>query len=266
MITENKPRILLTNDDGFWAEGLQALYHKLETQTDVFIVAPERECSGLSHGLTMTRPMRAKAQKINGKLIGYSLDGMPADCVKFALAHVMKDNPPDMVVSGINPGQNTGINVLYSGTVAAAFEGAVYGIRSMAVSLARTGGKPDYSVAVEITQKLIRIYPSLNLPVSTILNVNIPELPLDQIAGWGVPKHGRFRVLDYFTKAQEKEDSYWLHGNWPDDFGEPDSDEATLQEFRVIITPLSYDLTDYNSLKALQQRAIEEDLLDGLLE
>ena len=168
-------KILLTNDDGINAEGILALYDALKDMAEVTIVAPDSERSAVGHGITIADPLRVKEFKRDGKVIGYSTSGTPADCVKLGVSTLMDGNP-DIVVSGINAGPNLGINVLYSGTVSGAMEGAILGIPSMAVSLA-SWTDCDYRFAAHHTCVLVNDIIAMKLPAGTLLNVNFPAIP-----------------------------------------------------------------------------------------
>lgn len=178
-ILENKNRkgfaglkILLTNDDGIYAPGLEALFSELKTDFDISVVAPESEMSAVGHSITIASPLRVREVNKNGSFFGYGVSGTPADCVKIGVQELMK-SPPDIILSGINPGANVGVNALYSGTVSAATEGAFLGIRSAAISLdARKD--PDFTFAARFAREIIKfIEQNMNKP-DIVLNVNIP--------------------------------------------------------------------------------------------
>jgi len=174
-------KILLSNDDGIYAEGLRALYKQFSKHHSVTVVAPDREQSAVSHGITLYQPLRSKKISDCG-FEGYAVNGKPADCIKLGILEIMGQKKPDMIISGINPGANVGVNVNYSGTVAAAKEGALYGLPAIAVSIKGYDVK-DYSEAAVFTQELAQNIFEKGLPFGTMLNVNIPNMPISEIAG-----------------------------------------------------------------------------------
>ncbi|MHC4712053.1 MAG: 5'/3'-nucleotidase SurE [Planctomycetota bacterium] len=168
-------RILLTNDDGIYAPGLAALKRSVERFGEATIVAPESERSAAAHSITLDRPLRVREVYTGEKFLGFSVDGSPADCVKIGVRQIM-DEPPDLVLSGINPGANVGINVLYSGTVAAALEGAILNITSMSISLAERM-KPDFETAASLACEIIDGIIEKDPPRGSLFNINIPARP-----------------------------------------------------------------------------------------
>jgi 5'-nucleotidase len=236
-------RILLTNDDGIYAPGLMALYQELKTDFEVSVVAPESEMSAVGHAITLTSPLRVRAVRRNGDFFGFGVTGTPADCVKIAVQELM-GSVPDMILSGINLGANVGVNVLYSGTVSAATEGAFLGIRSAAMSL-DTRQSPDFRFAARFSREIIRFIVQAGLRERTALNVNIPALPIEQIAGVRITRQGVGRFKERFDKRTDPRGNiyYWLSGEKPAEEGIPDSDAKALRERWITITPVSYDLT-----------------------
>ncbi|MBW2742035.1 MAG: 5'/3'-nucleotidase SurE, partial [Deltaproteobacteria bacterium] len=191
-------KILLTNDDGIYAEGLWALHRKFTKQHSVTIVAPDRERSAVGHAITLHEPLRTAGISFNKGCIGHAVNGTPADCIKLGMLEIL-DSRPDIVISGINPGANVGINVNYSGTVAAAKEASIYGVPSIAVSIGshETDNYNDAALFVEILAKDIL---EKGLPFGTFLNVNIPDLPLKKIEGVRICKHGTWLHSEYLDK------------------------------------------------------------------
>ena len=173
--------LLLTNDDGIHAEGLHALYRQCATHHSVTVMAPDRERSAVGHGITLHQPLRAVPVQLNGRMPGYAVSGTPADCIKLAVLEIL-ERPPEMVVSGINPGANVGVNINYSGTVCAAKEAAIYGLPAIAVSMPGPDVK-HYDEAARFIVKLIEQVSQEGLPKGTFLNVNIPDLPLNAMSG-----------------------------------------------------------------------------------
>lgn len=245
-------KILLTNDDGIYAPGLMALFNELKNDFDVRVVAPESEMSAVGHGITLSSPLRVRSVNINGDFFGLGVRGTPADCVKIGVQELI-DGPPDIILSGINPGANVGVNVLYSGTVSAAAEGAFLGIRSAAISL-NARQNPDFGFAARFTRHLIRFILQFGLKQKTALNVNIPALAPEQISGVVITRQGLGRFHEKFVRRTDPrgEFYYWLSGHTPDDEDGADSDARALRENYITITPISYDLTSQEELARLK--------------
>lgn len=245
-------RFLLTNDDGIYAKGLSALYRELSKVADCLIVAPEIEQSAVGHAITMSRPLMVRAARKNGEFLGYAVAGKPADCVKIGIGE-LSDRPVDLVVSGINRGANVGVNVIYSGTVSAATEGAILGVPSMAVSL-DTRKDADYSFAAKFARKMalfmMNHYPSRNIP----LNINVPALPEKDIRGVAVTRQGTARFSDTFERRVDPRENvyYWLAGETMLSGGDEEgTDVLALRQGKISVTPVYYDLTRYDALEEL---------------
>lgn len=243
-------RFLVSNDDGVLAPGLAALAEALGALGEVTVVAPESERSGFSNALSLDRPLRPVRQS-NGF---WAVNGTPADCVHLALNGLL-DFEPDIVVSGINSGANLGDDTLYSGTVAAALEARFLGKTSIAVSLAgpgaRTHGREGYAAAAAMTVRLIEGWDRLQLPNRTILNVNVPDLPLEQLRGFRVARLGhRGRAKDVLTLEDPRgREVYWIGiAGEPADAGEG-TDFLAVGEGYVSVTPLQTDLTRHDALQ-----------------
>jgi 5'-nucleotidase len=174
-------RILITNDDGIYAKGIEVLYQILAPEHDVYVVAPETEQSAVGHAITFLDPLRVKEVKRNGVFFGYAVNGTPADCVKLAIRELMKPLP-DLVISGINHGANVGENVIYSGTVSAATEAAMLGFPSIAVSIDDYPSN-DYSGPIVFLPKIIKLIEGRSFPAGVSLNINFPLLPDEEIKG-----------------------------------------------------------------------------------
>lgn len=249
-------RVLLTNDDGIHAPGLMALYQELHEDFDVRVVAPEVEMSAVGHAITLSSPLRVRPVNRGGAFFGYAVSGTPADCVKIAVQEIL-ETPPDVVLSGINLGANVGVNVLYSGTVSAATEGAFLGIRSAAISLDALQ-EPDYGFAAGFSRELIRYLTENGLRPGTALNVNIPALEPSRIAGVAVTRQGISRFKERFDRRIDPRGNayYWLTGEIPVEPENPDTDGAALKENRITITPIHYDLTSVEDLERLRERKL----------
>jgi len=244
----DKIHVLLTNDDGFHADGLQTLYSFLKDKVEVSIVAPDRERSATGHAITMHQPLRVI--KINESLPHWMVDGTPADCVKLAVEYLLQNNPPDLIVSGINRGPNLGNDVLYSGTVSAAIEGFFSQVPSIALSLAGYG-KMDFSPAANfVAAKLKQL---LVLAENSVLNINFPLItPPNQYLGTKYTTLGKriYRNVFEARKDLRGQTYFWLGGDLVE-FQQPgNSDIKAIEEGYISITPLNPDITDYQYLKS----------------
>lgn len=247
-----KPFILLTNDDGIHAKGLISLYHALKPLGKVIAVAPLTEQSAVGHAITVSDPLRVIEIPFDDNIIMYGVKGTPADCVKIAV-RALFDQPPDLVISGINHGSNTSLNVLYSGTVSAATEGTILGIPSAAISLA-SHTWDDFSVAANVGYKVAQMLLVNKIPPATLLNVNVPAVEADKITGIRITRQG----ISHFKECYEKKVDprgrtyYWLSGEMLElDGHDPLSDTRALNENAVSITPIEYKLTNESFLEPL---------------
>ena len=246
-------RILLTNDDGVFAPGLRALRKELRRLGDVTVVAPAQEQSGVGHSITLLTPLVVKAvDEEDGSTLGYMVEGSPADSVKLAILELM-DRPPDLIVSGINAGANVGINVLYSGTVAAAIEGAFFKITSVAVSL-ELAEHFDYPHAA---RQAVRVIESIlaNKPANgSLFNVNLPAHARGEPKGvqtvpMGIGRHG-----ECFERRTDPRGRtyYWLSYAPPYNLEGEHTDVSCLTDGYITVTPLHFDLTRKDQMKELQ--------------
>jgi 5'-nucleotidase len=246
-------RILLTNDDGVFAPGLRALRKELRRLGDVTVVAPAQEQSGVGHSITLLTPLVVKAvDDEDGTTLGFMVEGSPADSVKLAVLELM-GRPPDLIISGINAGANVGINVLYSGTVAAAIEGAFFKITSIAVSL-ELAEHFDYPHAARQSVKVVETILANQPSPGSLFNVNLPahargEPKGVRIVPMGVGRHGECFERRYDPRGRTY---YWLSYAPPYNLeGEP-SDVSSLAEGFVTVTPLHFDLTLRDQMKAME--------------
>ncbi len=241
-------RLLLSNDDGIHAPGLAALYEALRDMAEVHIVAPEYERSAVGHAITIYDPLKTKKVYKDGAFFGYAVDGTPADCVKLALGALLPE-PPDFVISGINLGPNAGISVLYSGTVSAATEGTILGIPSMAISLA-TFKDPVWDTAKRVAREMVARLQSDGLPQETLLNVNVPNIPLDKLQGTRITRMGRSRYIETFERRTDPRGRayYWMDGEMALLEDPADTDLQALDDGYVSLTPLGFDLTRHAAL------------------
>jgi 5'-nucleotidase len=247
-----RPLILLTNDDGIYSQGILAAWQELRRVAEVQVVAPDAERSAVGHAITLLLPLRTKEVIRRRVRFGYAVNGMPADCVKIAVKAILP-RKPDLVVSGINLGSNTGTNVIYSGTVSAATEARILGIPSIAVSLA-TFTDPDFSYAARFTRKLALAVISHGLPDKTLLNVNVPNLPEEKIKGVAITRQGDSRVEERFEKRTDPRNQtyYWLDGTFRIQEPNKEADAAMVSKGYVSITPVQYDLTAYSAIETLK--------------
>ena len=244
-------RILITNDDGILAPGIEALYRAVADMGEVTVVAPESSQSASGHAITVRSPMAVQRVHVNDVFYGWSVDGRPADCVKLALAELL-DQRPDFVLSGINAGANTGTNVLYSGTVAGAVEGAFFGIPAVAFSLV-SSDELNFPMAGKVARSVFDCIVSADMPQGTCLNVNIPSLHGGWPKGVRCCQQGTVAMVDHYAqqRAAEGHTLYWLDGRLPDELVSPDSDQAAVRDGYVAITPLRYDMTDRRALESV---------------
>ncbi|MBW2568562.1 MAG: 5'/3'-nucleotidase SurE [Deltaproteobacteria bacterium] len=245
--------IFLTNDDGIYATGLWALHQRFVKNHSVTVIAPDRERSAVGHGITLYKPLRLTKVTVNGGYTGYSVNGTPADCVKLGILEIL-DSKPDIVISGINPGANVGININYSGTVAAAKEAALYGIPAIAVSI---HGKEieNYNDATCFIKMLAENVYENKLPFGTILNVNIPDMPKEKIAGVKISRQSVIPLDEYIEKRIDPRNRtyYWQACNSQTSFEKSEIDGAALGQNYISITPIKCDTTDYATLETLKK-------------
>ena len=244
--------ILLTNDDGIHAVGLRALYDSLRhAGHTVRVVAPLTEQSAVGHAVTMSTPLRVK-EVVEPGFQGLGVPGYPADCVKLALTSLL-DPKPDLVVSGINAGANVGVDVLYSGTVSAATEGALMGLNALSVSV--DDFKPrDLDEQARYAAEFVSRQPWDELPSRTVLNLNFPAGPMSEVKGLKVCPQTKAVYKDWYIKRQDPRgtDYYWLQGIIPADRVTAGADRALLTEGYITLTPLKFELTNWELMDRLK--------------
>lgn len=241
-------RILVSNDDGYFAPGLACLAQHLSAIADVVVVAPERDRSGASNSLTLSRPLNLR-RAASGF---YYVDGTPTDCVHLAVTGML-DTQPDIVVSGINSGANMGDDTIYSGTVAAATEGFLLGIPAIAVSLAGHE-QANYDTAARVAVELVQRFQAQRHPHPWLLNVNVPDIPYDQLRGLEVTRLGKRHKAEPVVKSSNPHGQpvYWVGAaGKAQDAGEGTDFHAVANQC-VSITPLQIDLTQYSQLDAVR--------------
>src|SRR5262245_16872017 len=237
--------ILLSNDDGIQSEGLTALEESIGQVGEVYTVAPDRAQSSMSHALTLHRPLRVL--ELGARRL--AVDGTPVDCVKLALTGLLPVRP-DLVISGINKGPNLGDDIIYSGTVSAAIEGALLGIPAIAVSLV-TFKDFDFRAAAEFSAALVRRIAENGIPPKTLLNVNVPLAAKTDLKGWRVTRMGKRYYSENIVERVDPRGAkyYWIGG---DDLGfanDDGTDCQAVQDGYISVTPLQVDLTDYKLLQ-----------------
>ena len=245
-------RILLTNDDGIYARGLSALYEELSKEADCLIVAPEIEQSAVGHAITLFRPLMVRSATKGGNFLGYAVCGTPADCVKIGIKK-LAEKPVDMVVSGINRGSNTGINVIYSGTVSAATEAAIMGVPALAVSL-DTHKEADFTFAARFARKMVKLIVNKTVLQGSAININIPCLPEGEIKGVVVVRQGKVNIIESYEKRTDPRDNiyYWISAASLTAADDMQTDVGALSQGYITVTPIQSDLTRYDLIEALQ--------------
>jgi 5'-nucleotidase len=238
----------LTNDDGITSQGVQALYGQLRRLGEVTVVAPDAERSAVGHAITTLTPLRIKEFWRGRQLMGYAINGTPADCVKIGAGSIFKKSP-DIVVSGINLGPNTATNIIYSGTVSAATEARILGIPSIAISLAAFVD-PDWRYAAALGRRLAAKVLECGLPDKVLLNVNVPNLPRSRIKGIRITRQGDSAYREDFTvrKDPRSQPYYWLAGHYEMLDSDQDTDAWAVENGYVSITPVTFDLTAYEHM------------------
>ncbi len=260
-------KVLISNDDGIFANGIKTLAERLALNYEVYVVAPDRERSATSHSLTLHKPLRVdEVEMNNGVVKAYAVTGTPSDCIKIALNAIL-DIRPDIVVSGINHGPNLGADVLYSGTVSAALEGAVNGIPSVAVSLINGYDKnADFHPGAEFIAQFIPKVVSEGLPPKTVLNTNIPAVPLSDISGVKMTALGVRMYTDTYERRVDPRNQvyYWLAGEIIDDSDEPsDSDVVALRNNMISVSPVTFDMTNRRFIEAT--KGVFEESMNGII-
>ena len=245
-------KILLTNDDGYDAPGILALYETLRSHHEVMLVAPDREKSAVGHGITLNEPMRIDRVILNSGGEGYSITGTPVDCVKLGL-YKFYTSPPDLVISGINPGSNTGVNINYSGTAGAAREAALNGILGIAVSIFKKREVSEFIGMAQFIAQLINKITECNIPPGVFLNINSPDIPIDEARGVKITRQASDNLSKQFEKRVDpRHQSYYWYGGIGRVTGEGNTDVNALLKNYISITPVQCDMTYYKTLEELE--------------
>ena len=253
-----KPEILIVNDDGIYSPGIQALADAMVKVGKVTIVAPDKEQSGKSHSLTLNDPIRLKSVNLKKKLKGWAVTGTPVDCAKIAIKNLF-NKKPDLVLSGINLGANLGTNLIYSGTISAAYEGAILGISSAAISLDSFKGK-KFEVAKYVATIIANHLLKHRLPKGTMLNVNVPDIGKKELKGFRVTKQGNQSFIDtYEERIDPRGDSYfWIKGEMINDNSSIEYDGEAVASGYVSITPIQFKITNELYINELKKKILYE--------
>lgn len=255
--SNKKPLILITNDDGFTAPGIMALVKAIEEIGEIMIVAPDSPQSGMGHAITINNPLRIHGIHYFDNHVAYNCSGTPVDCVKIGVYKLEQENrKPDLILSGINHGSNVSTNVLYSGTMSAAIEGALSGIPSIGFSLLDYSLEADFSVAQHFVKQIVKETLAKPIKEGICLNVNIPKLPLEEIKGIRVAKQARAFWDDRFDERLDplKKKYYWLAGEFHNYDKSEETDMWALDNNYVSVVPTQYDLTAHNSIQELKKQ------------
>ncbi|NLD71981.1 MAG: 5'/3'-nucleotidase SurE [Chloroflexi bacterium] len=253
---EQRPLLLVTNDDGVYAPGLLELRRALEPVGEVAILAPEHNWSAAGHTKTMHKPLRVNEAQLSDGSPALVASGTPSDCVALALLGIL-DRQPDLVLSGINLGANVGHDLTYSGTVAAAMEAVIWGVPGLAISL-DTFEPASFAVAARFAAHLADHVLRERLPYPLLLNVNVPARPAERIAGVRITRLGRRIYRDALVTRRDPRGRpyYWIGGEPPSGHAEPGTDIGALAEGHISVTPVRLDLTDHEQIARLESWAL----------
>ncbi len=250
----NKPLILITNDDGITAPGIKALVNAVKHLGEIIVVAPDAPQSAMGHAVTISKPLRLAQTDLYGEILSYQCSGTPADCVKLAVDKVLH-RKPDLVLSGINHGSNSSINVLYSGTMSAAMEGCIEGIPSAGFSLCDFAYEADFTLAAKVAAQVAENILKENLPKGVLLNVNIPKIPEELLQGIKICRQANAKWEEDFDERLDPNGRkyYWLTGKFVNyDLGQ-DTDEWALANNYVSVVPVHFDLTAHQVISDLNK-------------
>ncbi len=260
MKNDEKPLILVTNDDGITAPGIRALIEVMNKLGEVVVVAPDSAQSGMGHAVTVNDVLFLNEVKIDdGVQKEFQSSGTPVDCVKLAISEVLH-RKPDLIVSGINHGSNASINIIYSGTMSAAVEGGIEGVPSIGFSLDNFSWKADFEPSKVFVEKIAREVLKNGIPKGMVLNVNIPNLPLDQIKGIKIARQAHAKWEETFDKRinPHGKEYYWLSGEFKNMDSGTDTDLYALENGYVSVVPVQYDLTAYQWIDKLKRLEDED--------
>ena len=241
-------KILVSNDDGIAANGIRCLTATLAKEHDVYVIAPDRERSAAGHSLTLHTPLRVEeVEAYNGVKRAWVTTGTPGDCVKIGINAILtKEEQPDIVISGINHGPNLGADILYSGTVSCAMEGAMLGVPSIAMSLASMNYEyENFEYSAKFVNLLLKKLKGFNFPKKSILNINVPALDEEDIAGVAITELGRKMFTDNYEKRIDPRGKvyYWMAGELITEAEDSNTDIAAVKNNKISITPVTYEMT-----------------------
>jgi 5'-nucleotidase len=250
---ENERLILVTNDDSVNAKGIHALVEMARQFGRVVVVAPDKPQSGMGHAITINHPLRLFPSDQFGEVEAYACSGTPVDCVKLAISEVLHRRP-DFILSGINHGENSSTNVLYSGTMSAAIEGAMEGIPSIGFSLADFSPSADFEACQYFGAQILKKIMEEPISRSVCLNVNVPKLKISQINGIKICKQAHAYWADRFERRNDQfgREYFWLSGEFSDVDQRPDTDLQALKNGYVSVVPTHFDLTAYETLQQMK--------------
>lgn len=262
-------RILISNDDGIAANGIRVLTEKLAKNHDVYVVAPDRERSAAGHSLTLHTPLRVEElENIHGAKRTWVTTGTPGDCVKIAINAILSPSEmPDIVISGINHGPNLGSDILYSGTVSCAMEGALMGIPSIAVSLASMECEyDDFKFSAKFVNALLKKIEKIPFPEKSILNINVPALDADDIAGVAITELGSKMFTNEYEKRVDPRGKvyYWMAGELVNEPEDANTDIAAVRNNKISITPVTFDMTNEEIMGSLSEELCAGDKCNWL--
>ena len=248
-----KPLILVSNDDGITSPGIRTLVKVMKKIGEVVVVAPNSPQSGMGHAITIGETLRLDKSLAFDEVEAWECSGTPADCVKLAKHHVLKDRKPDLVVSGINHGSNSSISVLYSGTMSAAIEAAIEGLPAIGFSLCEFGLDADFSHTEEFIERIVREALKKTIPVGTALNVNFPKRTNEKLKGFRICRQARAKWQEEFDERLDpnKRKYYWMTGQFVNSDKGDDTDEWALANNYVSVVPCQFDMTAHHTIAIL---------------
>ncbi len=251
-MSELRPLIFITNDDGISSKGIRSLYEAVKGFGEIVLIAPDSAQSGMGHAITINHPLRLEYSYLFD-CESFACTGTPVDCVKLGVYEVMHKKP-DLILSGINHGANVATNVLYSGTMSAAVEGAMEGIPSIGFSLCSFDSDADFELAIEVTRSVVKKVLLEKMPIGVCLNVNIPDIHKSDFKGIKICKQANAYWDDRFDKRKDQFDRtyYWLTGDFVDQDQSSDTDVYWIDKGYATIVPTQYDLTAYAALEELE--------------
>ncbi|HIA93974.1 MAG TPA: 5'/3'-nucleotidase SurE [Candidatus Marinimicrobia bacterium] len=254
----SRPKILITNDDGIFAPGIRALWEAMREIGDPIVIAPDTEQSAVGHAITLTDPLRVIQVHRSGGFEGLAVSGTPSDCAKIAIKSIL-DEKPDLLISGINSGSNVGTNIIYSGTISAATEGTMLGIPSIAISL-DSYKSDEFRAAKKAAIDLAHHVLYYGVSQGTLLNVNVPYCPPDEIKGVKITRQGTQYFKDEFDKRTDPRGRtyYWMKGNVVDKDESVDFDGKAVSEKYISVTPIHFNVTNESYMDELKSQFLNE--------